>query len=230
MKGVMISPPHIVRLGMTRVYLLPGPAGYLLIDAGPRGCAEIFARSIRRYGISPRQIGLILVTHVHFDHVGSLKAIQKQCGAPVLVHHAEAGLLRQGKVVLPPGTQPLTRRLIRFANRHPRLVKRLFRFDPVTPDRVITAPLDLTPFGFDARVLPTPGHTAGSLSVITTSGQAFVGDLSVNYLPGGRGPFWPPFGEDRRRIRDSWQTLRNQGVTTIYPAHGRPFKVEKLPL
>ena len=226
----MISLPHIVRLGMTHVYLLPGPAGYLLIDAGPRGCAEIFTRSIRRYGISPRQIGLILVTHVHFDHVGSLRAIQKQCGAPVLVHQTEAGLLRQGQVVLPPGTQPLTRRLIRFANRHPRLVKRLFRFDPVTPERVITAPLDLAPFGFDARVLPTPGHTAGSLTVITASGQAFVGDLAVNYLPGGRGPYWPPFGDSRRLIRDSWQTLRNQGVTTIYPAHGRPFKIEKLPL
>jgi len=48
---------------------------------------------------------------------------------------------------------------------------------------------------FDARVLPTPGHTAGSLTVINASGQAFVGDLAVNYLPGGRGPFWPPLGE-----------------------------------
>lgn len=226
----MISPPNIVRLGMTRVYLLPGTAGYLLIDAGPRGQAEFFARSIRRSGISPRQIRLILVTHVHFDHVGSLAAIRKQCNAPVLVHQAEAGLLRQGKVVLPPGTQPLTRRLIRFADRHPRLVKRLFRFDPITPDRVITDPLDLAPFGFDARVLPTPGHTAGSLSVITACGQAFVGDLAVNYLPGDRGPFWPPFGENRRLIRNSWQTLRNQGVTTLYPAHGHPFTVEKLPL
>lgn len=222
--------PHIVRLGMTHVYLLPGSAGYLLIDAGPRGCAEPFARSIRRLGISLRQIRLILVTHVHFDHVGSLQAIQKNCDAPVMVHYAEAGLLRRGQVVLPPGTQPLTRRLIRFANRHPNRVKRMFRFDPVRPDRVISAPLDLTPFGFDARVLPTPGHTPGSLTVITASGQAFVGDLAVNYLPGGRGPFWPPFGDSRRLIRDSWQTLRNQGVTTIYPAHGGPFKAEKLPL
>jgi len=31
--------------------------------------------------------------------------------------------------------------------------------------------------------------------IFTTSGQAFVGDLAVNYLPGGRGPFWPPLGE-----------------------------------
>ena len=111
--------PHIVRLGMNHVYLLPGAAGYLLIDAGPRGCAESFRRSIRRFGISLRQIRLVLVTHVHFDHVGSLQAIQKKCGAQVLVHHADAGLLHRGQVVLPPGTQPLTRRLIRLRQPSP---------------------------------------------------------------------------------------------------------------
>ena len=65
--------------------------------------------------------------------------------------------------------------------------------------------------------------------IFTTSGLAFVGDLAVNCLPCGRGPFWPPFGENRRLILYSWQTLRNQGVTAIYPAHGHPFKIEKLP-
>ena len=220
---------QIFRLGLTHVYLLPGASGYLMIDAGPRGTAPSFFRSLGRYGIAPGQIRLILITHVHFDHVGSLHAIQKQCNCPVLVHQTEAELLSQGRVVLPPGMHLLTRLLVRLANRHPRLANQLFWFDPVNPDRVITEPLDLTPLGFDAHVLPTPGHTPGSLTVITASGQAFVGDLAVNYLPCGRGPYWPPFGDSRRLIRDSWQTLRNHGATTIYPAHGQPFRIEKLP-
>jgi len=221
--------PYMVRLGITHIYLLPGASGYLMIDSGPRGTAPSFIRALQRYGIAPGQISLILITHVHFDHVGSLHAIQKRCACPVLVHQAEAELLSRGRVVLPPGTHRLTRRLLQLANRHPRLVRRLFRFDPVTPPRIISETLDLAPFGFDARALPTPGHTSGSLTVITPSGQAFVGDLAVNYLPGGRGPYWPPFGDSRQLIRDSWQILRNQGATTIYPAHGQPFKAEKLP-
>jgi hydroxyacylglutathione hydrolase len=228
-KGAMMVRPHIFRLGLTYVYLLPGASGYLMIDAGPRGTAPSFFRSLQRYAILPAQVRLILITHVHFDHVGSLHDIQNQCNCPVLVHQAEAELLSRGRVVLPPGMHLLTRRLVRRANRHPRLVKRLFRFDPVTSDRVITKPLDLAPLGFDAHVFPTPGHTPGSLTVMTTSGQAFVGDLAVNYLPGG-GPYWPPFGDSRRLIRKSWRNLLNQGATTIYPAHGQPFKVEKLPL
>lgn len=221
---------YTIRLGMTQSYLLSGDAGYLLIDAGPRGRADAFFRAVRRYGIDPGQIRLIIVTHAHFDHVGSLRAIQQRCACPVLIHEAEAGLLSRGQVVLPPGTNPLTRRLIRLANRHPRLIKRWFRFDPVRPEHVINGPLDLTPYGFNARILPTPGHTPGSLTVVTHAGLAFVGDLAINYLPAGLGPYWPPFGDDRHLIHAGWRTLRDMGVTTIYPAHGRPFKAQKLPL
>ena len=222
--------PIIVRLGITCVYLLPGTAGYLLIDAGPRRKAAAFQRALSRARIAPCQIRLILVTHVHYDHVGSLKAIQNRCACPVLVHRLEADHLARGRMVLPPGTMPLTRRLIALAARHPRLAGRLLRFDPVTPDIVIDEPLDLRPRGFDAHIIPTPGHTPGSLSVVTPSGRAFVGDLAVNYLPGGRGPFTPPFGHSRSQIRASWRTLVAMGAKTIYPAHGKPFEADRLPL
>ena len=222
--------PIVIRLGITCVYLIPGTAGYLLIDAGTRCKASRFRRALLRNNISPRQIRLILITHVHYDHVGSLKAIQGHCCCPVMVHRLEAVRLSQGAMALPPGTRPLTRRLIALAARHPRLTKRLLRFEPVTPDRIIDAPLDLNPFGFDARALPTPGHTPGSLSVVTPSGQAFVGDLAINVLPGDRGPFYPPFGDSLEQIQASWRTLLKMGAATIYPAHGKPFGAHKLPV
>ena len=214
---------HRILLGITHVYLIEGVHGYLLIDAGSRAMAPVFWRALKRRGISPDQIRLIAITHVHFDHVGSLRPIHARCGCPVLVHRAEAGLLARGKVVLPPGTRPLTRLLTRLARRRPRFIQRIFRFDPVVPTHAIEGPLDLAPFGFEARVVPTPGHTAGSLSVVAASGRAFVGDLAVNYRPGGRGPFLPPFGDSLPMVRKSWRTLMAMGVSTFYPAHGRPF-------
>ena len=225
-----MTDPIAIRLGITCVYLIPGTAGYLLIDAGPRGKIPLFRRALSRHGISPRQIRLILVTHVHYDHVGSLEAIRDYCACPVLVHGAEAPHLAQGRMVLPPGTRPLTGMLIALARRHPRLAKGLMRFDPVVPDRIIDGPLDLSLYGFAARVLPTPGHTPGSISVVTASGLAFVGDLAVNYLPGGHGPFYPPFGDSLDTIRKSWCVLGAMGVTRIYPAHGQPFAIHKLPI
>ena len=222
--------PIVIRLGITCVYLIPGKAGYLLIDAGSRGKAPVFLSALSRHGISPRQIRLIIITHVHYDHVGSLQAIRRyHCPCPVLVHQAEADLLTQGRMVLPPGTRPLTCCLIALARRHPRLAQRLLRFDGVVPDRVIQGQVDLAQDGFDARVLSTPGHSPGSISVVTSSGQAFVGDLAINYLPGDRGPFTPPFGDSVDRIRTSWRVLVDMGVKMIYPAHGRPFEAHKLP-
>ena len=214
---------HTILLGITHVYLLEGVHGYLLIDAGSRAMGPAFGRALQRRGVRPDQIRLIVITHVHFDHVGSLRAIHAGCGCPVLVHRAEAGLLSTGRVVLPPGTRPLTRLLTRLARRRPRFIQRVFHFDPVVPTHVLVGPLDLAPFGFDARVVPTPGHTAGSLSVVTPSGRAFVGDLAVNYRPGGRGPFLPPFGDSLSQVRRSWRTLMAMGVSTFYPAHGCPF-------
>lgn len=214
---------HRILLGITHVYLLEGLRGYLLIDAGSRAMEPVFRQALQRRGIAPDQIRLIAITHVHFDHVGSLRDIQSACGCPVLVHRAEAELLSEGRVVLPPGLRPLTRLLTRLARRRPRLIQRVFRFDPVVPAHVIKGPLDLAPFGFDAWGIPTPGHTAGSLSVVTPSGRAFVGDLAVNYRPGGRGPFLPPFGDSLPLVRESWRTLMDMGVSTFYPAHGRPF-------
>ena len=222
--------PILIRLGITCVYLIPGTAGYLLIDAGLRGKTPVFRRALSRHGISPRQIRLILVTHVHYDHVGSLKAIRSHCACPVMVHRAEATHLARGRMALPPGTRPLPRGLIALAKRHPRLTKRLMSFDAVTPDSLIDGPLDLSSAGFDARVLPTPGHSPGSISVVTPSGQAFVGDLAINYLPGGRGPFYPPFGDSRDQIRASWRRLLALGVKTVYPAHGWPFPARRLPV
>ena len=225
-----MTDPIVIRLGITCVYLIRGTAGYLLIDAGPCGKAPVLLRALSRQGISPRQIRLILVTHVHYDHVGSLNAIRNHSDGPVLVHRAEAAHLTQGRMALPPGTRPLTRALMALARRHPRLARRLLYFDPVAPDRIIDGPLDLSPYGFDARVLPTPGHTPGSISVVTSSGRAFVGDLAVNYLPGGSRLFYPPFGDSFETIRDSWRALAAIGVKTVYPAHGWPFATRKLPI
>jgi hydroxyacylglutathione hydrolase len=43
--------------------------------------------------------------------------------------------------------------------------------------------MDLLEFGVDGRIVHTPGHTSGSISLLLDSGEAFVGDLAVNYLP-----------------------------------------------
>jgi glyoxylase-like metal-dependent hydrolase (beta-lactamase superfamily II) len=75
-------------------------------------------------------------------------------------------------------------------------------------------------------VLHTPGHSAGSVTVLLETGEAFVGDLAMNALPLRLSPGLPILAEDPAAVVRSWETLLELGVTTVYPAHGRPFPAD----
>lgn len=225
MTGTVI---HSIRLGITNCYVAGGPGGWVLVDAGIRGRQGRFFRRLAALGLKPADIRLIVVTHAHFDHVGSLAAIADRCRCPVAVHHLEAPILERADIVLPPGTRPASRRLIAFARRHPRQVGRLYAFSPVSVQIRVDREMSLTPYGLDARLLHTPGHTSGSLSLLTDDGHAVVGDLAVNYHPFGLGPIAPPFGDSLAVIRHQWERLLALGARRIHPAHGRAFAASRL--
>lgn len=216
---------HTIRLGTCNSYLIEGQDGYLLIDAGNSNKEEKFIRLLKKIGISPASIKLIVVTHVHFDHVGSLNEIKKLCNCPVAVHERETALLKSGKVVIPPGTNPVGKSLSWLGNKLPR---GLFKFSPVDPEIIISREFLLDDYGFSGRIIPTPGHTEGSISVLFYDGLAFVGDLTINYLPFNLGPVFPPFAGNTKELLVSWKKILNEGVKFILPGHGTGFDVNML--
>jgi len=218
---------HALRMGQVNAYLVRGREGYLLVDAGlPRKEGVLYAWLEERGG-DPGEVRLAVITHVHFDHVGSLRAIQARTGCTVAVPAREAGILERGEVAIPPGTRWFSRPFLAVARRSPR-IRSWFRYPPVTPDRLLRGETSLAEFGFAARVLPTPGHTADSVSVLTDDGLAFVGDLAPNDLPFGLGPIYNAFGEDGPAMVRGWETLLEAGAHTFLPAHGAPFDAARL--
>jgi hydroxyacylglutathione hydrolase len=91
----------------TNCYLIQTATGWILVDAGTRSQAKSFLRRLGKLGIQPSDIKLIIITHAHFDHVGSLASIKSLCNCPVLAHPLEARLIETGEVVIPPGTNAL---------------------------------------------------------------------------------------------------------------------------
>ncbi len=218
---------HTLRLGHVNVYLIRGNDGYLLVDAGVPGREDVLFSWLEQRGIPPAAIRLVVVTHVHFDHVGSLRAIRDRTGCAVAVPEGESGYLERGEVVLPPGTRWFSRPLLALAGRS-RVVKSLLRFDPVKADRALLGETSLEEAGFSATVVPTPGHTLDSVSLLTQDGLAFVGDLAPNDLPFGLGPIYNAIGEDGPMMLRSWEVLLRAGARTILPAHGTPFDAARL--
>ena len=214
-----------IRLGTCKTYLIEGTGGIVLVDAGNRGCQKAFFNGLAKWGLSPDDVRLIVVTHVHFDHVGSLRAIRDACRCPVAVHESESSLLASGQVVIPPGVTRLTR----AASSLGRAVgPRLFRFESVEPDILVQKSFDLTEFGLIGSLVSTPGHTEGSISLLLDDGRAFIGDVAVNPWPFDWGKIFPPFAEDAGRLLETWFQLLTSGARYFYPAHGQPFSARRL--
>jgi glyoxylase-like metal-dependent hydrolase (beta-lactamase superfamily II) len=214
-----------IRLGVSHAYLVTVERRSVLIDAGSANQLKAFICHLERHGISLGQIELVVITHAHFDHVGGLKAIKELCQCPVAIHEKESRFLREGHVVLPPGTNLLGKAASYFGHK---FMKPLLRFPPVEPDIIISEGYSLESFGFPGRIIPTQGHTEGSLSLILPTGEAFVGDLAANYLPFGLGPILPPFASNIPELLESWKTLLSSGAEVICPTHGKPFQAKLL--
>lgn len=210
-----------VPLSYTNCYLIQAAQGWILVDAGRQSMARRFRRCLGKLDIDPKDIKLIIVTHAHFDHVGSLAQIKSMCGCPVLAHPREAGIIEAGEVVIPPGTN-LLGNMVSWLGQHS---TRMLGFNIVKVEITVDQEYDLTPFGVAGRVIPTPGHTPGSLSVLLEDGQTLVGDLAMNVF---RRTNFPIFAEQPAQITSSWELLINKGAKVFYPAHGRRLPISDL--
>ncbi|MCL4499603.1 MAG: MBL fold metallo-hydrolase [Chloroflexi bacterium] len=210
-----------VHLGTNAAYLIKGDDGYVMVDGGNHFTFGIFKRFLRGNHIRPDEIKLVVVTHAHFDHVGILHDIKELTGCQVAVHEAESHLLRDGTVVIPPGTNLLGK----IASTIGWKIKRIFQFEKVDPEIKVTGVRSLEDFGLDAKIIPTPGHTEGSLSVLLSSGEAFIGDLAISFRGFGSG-ILPPVGGSVDTMVSSWNKLLRAGAKHIYPGHFKSFPSE----
>ena len=84
----------------------------------------------------------------------------------------------------------------------------------------------LEELGIEGRIIFTPGHSPGSVSVVLNSGEAFAGCMAQNGFPFTSKPTFPIYAFDIEQLKKSWKKLLQIGVKTIYPGHGDPFPVE----
>jgi glyoxylase-like metal-dependent hydrolase (beta-lactamase superfamily II) len=106
------------------------------------------------------------------------------------------------------------------------------RFEPFVPDVALDRSVAMVDLGLDATLLATPGHTAGSVSLIFADGQAIVGDVLMGgHMGGAVRPHQPRthyFAWDATENRNSLARLLSHGATRLHVGHGGPLQAEAL--
>jgi hydroxyacylglutathione hydrolase len=213
---------HPIKLGIDHCYIIRD-AGCIMVDGGSPGQAEGFRQALAGLSLKPRDIQLIVLTHGHWDHIGSAQAIQALTGARLALHRQEKDWLEQSRMPVPPGVTAWGR----IFGQIMALFMPLVHIAPAKVDVVLgDEALSLAEYGIPGKIMATPGHSRGSVSIVLETGDAFVGDLAMGEFPLRLSPGLPIFAEDMQQVRQSWRSLLDAGVKTIYPAHGTPFPAD----
>lgn len=196
-----------IKGAISNCYLLLGDRP-VLVDTGAPGDLKRILAALKAHGVAPRQLALILLTHGHSDHAGCAAELRRRTGAQIALHAADVPLVRAGRNGMIVVQDWLGRVLRPYVDEE---------FEAFEPDLVFSAGLALEPYGLRGKILPTPGHTAGSCSVVLASGEALIGDVLRGSL------VWPNrarehyFCNDPELNQRSIVALAREGLLRCHP-------------
>ena len=211
-----------VTLGFDHAYIIQ-EQGTIMIDGGAPKQAKAFSKALENASIKPEEVQLIVLTHGHWDHIGSAKEMKEITGGKIAMHQREKHWLESSLKPMPPGVTT-------WGHIFGSIIKVFLPLIhvPATDVDVVLGDeeVSLAEYGIQGKVVYTPGHSSGSVSVLLETGDAFVGDMAMNKFPLRLSPGLPIFAEDWAQLMESWKQLLNRGVKTIYPSHGEPFPAD----
>jgi hydroxyacylglutathione hydrolase len=214
--------PH--HLGSVNCYLVRTGSGFILIDTGFPKCQTALEDELERAGVKAGNLPLILITHGDGDHTGNAAFLRRKFGGRIAVHPLETAALKGGDDTLSRTRSRLQRVFDKIMLAIVRLFINLGKAEGCSPDLLVEEGFDLSPFGWNARVLHVPGHSRGSIGVLTAGRDFLCGDLFWNF----KRPSPHPILDDKAAYRSSVERLREARVGTVYPGHGEPFTLERL--
>lgn len=189
------SPITIVNVGYlsTNYWVVSVARSRLLVDLGYPGTMGTMRARLKQMDIPLKEIRYALATHYHIDHAGLAQELKLE-GVRLLVLEIQIEAIPMIKQFTKPQYNYVDISLdgnvtISFPE-----------------SRALLAQLDIP-----GEILPTPGHSDDSVSLLLDDGSVFTGDLT---------PLEHACGEAGEVVKASWCSLKERGAKRVYPGHG----------
>ena len=166
----------------TNTYIISGEKGLLMFDTGWAGTFMKMCKALGEQGMKLQDIKYLLISHFHPDHMGLAGELAKQ-GVTVVVMENQSD----------------------YVHSSDHIYERDKRFDYVPVDdekkRLVTFEDSrdfLRELGIEGSIIPTPGHSDDSISLVLDSGDIFVGDLY---------PLYELEAHEEPEVQESWKRI-----------------------
>jgi hydroxyacylglutathione hydrolase len=214
----IITLPLPLRMGRVNCYLIQTSAGYILIDTGGSKARTQLYKELESASCTPSSLKLIILTHGDFDHIGNAAHLRSAFGARIAMHRDDSGMAELGDMfVNRRKPNVLVRAIISF-------FMGLRASERFKADILLNDGYDLSQYGLEAKVISLPGHSKGSIGILTVNGEFFCGDLFENT----KGPALNSLIDDPTAANASIANLAGQRIRMVYPGHGQPFEMKLL--
>lgn len=223
-----------IDLGGVNCYLAKCENGFILFDTGGHlvmdkeftNRCERLQNELEAAGCTKDRLQLIVLTHGDNDHACNAAIIRAYFHTKIAMHGGDRKLVEEPSLnewmesfhyhsiiyrlvfgLMSKTVEKLTR-------------KTLDEFKQFSPDILLEDGFDLSEYGLDAKVIHVPGHTKGSIAVLTHGGDLIAGDTFANMNK----PSPALNANDFTQLAASIDKLKNFAIETVYPGHGKPFR------
>lgn len=192
---------HELKYDNTNTYLILGTKGLLLFDTGWAGTFMELCKALGETGIKLQDIDYLVISHFHPDHMGLAGELAEQ-GITVIVMESQREHI--------------------YAADHIFARDKRVTYVPLNDEKVKHIKFDesrtfLQELGIAGEIIPTPGHSDDSISLLLDSGDVFVGDLY---------PLYELDAHEEADVQESWKKLLAAKPKRIFYGHAKTAVLE----
>lgn len=194
----------------------------VLVDTGYPGQLELFREAVEKAGVPFKSINRVIITHQDMDHIGSLSSIIKYLGGKVQVisHQVEKQYITGEKTPvkiaqLEARRDSLSEDMKAF---HDRLKANYENFKTDVDRTVVDG--ELLPYCGGIRVIHTPGHTPGHISLYHIKSRTLVAGDALNIDNGCLAGPNPKYTYDMEEGLESVKRFAGYDIENIVCYHG----------